>query len=186
MYKLLHDNTDSFVIMISKVNDANPNAVMRLLNTVVSINSDIGFALTYDDRSSIGRNNRIFANTSDGTSAVIRNISADSFFGTQQYNLLFSKNDPQNLTASQRNVLTTNNLLTSENNSLTGVTSTSISSYNLYIGSNSLKYAKLKGANCRNIHIRCVSYTNTINRIKHLFNKQIWRHFPDCIKYFLQ
>lgn len=123
MYNFLHDGSGGTVIIVARVDDANPDNLQVLIGNSVNT-SGIGFLTTFDDRSSLSRFDSIRNFVFNGSSGnpPIFNDTGGNAFDTQQYNSLVNIIDAANVVAADRNFITINGVdyaNNSENNSPT-------------------------------------------------------------------
>lgn len=78
-WAFLHSaNSTAFVVW--KTTSANPNAYFGVLSTASSGTPDRGFALFYDDRSGLSRNDRLIANINNGGANVASLLTGNNAF----------------------------------------------------------------------------------------------------------
>jgi hypothetical protein len=141
LYNFLHNQASGgAVFVVSRITDADPDAVMSLLGNNNDNSANIGFNIRYDDRSANTRNNRIIQLIARGVvgNLTANNNSPDGFFDTQQFNALINIVDPNNGTADNRSKLSVNFGADIQNNVLTNAASTANASNNLTMGKNSV------------------------------------------------
>lgn len=78
-WAFLH-SANSTVFVVWKTTSANPNAYFGVLSTASSGTQDRGFALFYDDRSGLSRNDRLIANINNGGANVALVLTANNAF----------------------------------------------------------------------------------------------------------
>ncbi len=135
-YTFLHDGSDAFVMMLFKIIPANPDAKYPLINTCLQSDTEIGYALTFDDRSSLSRDERVFSiiNNGSGVDRASDNRTSDNYLATQQWVAITDVIDSDNGTASDRSNLRLDNSSSVTNNVDTGTPSSSDASNFLKIG----------------------------------------------------
>jgi hypothetical protein len=110
MYNFLHNGSLGTVILISRIEDANPDNNQVFLSNNGVLSSNIGYSLQYDDRSSIPTNNGIRAVVTKGVTGRFVIISLeDNYYTPQQYNLLIQTLDTDNVIVADRQELFLNN-----------------------------------------------------------------------------
>lgn len=138
MYNFLHNGAGGTVIIISRVNDANPDNNQILMSNNDSNQLNVGFGIAFDDRSSSSRNNIVFVVVTRGVgNAVVSNLTANGVFPTQQYNNLLAIFDADNAIAANRSELSFNNGAFVKNNVITNAPSGANAYNNLTIGKQS-------------------------------------------------
>jgi hypothetical protein len=139
LYNFLHNQANGgMVIIVNKITDANPDNSQIFIQNHNSMATNIGFGLSYDDRSVVPRNNTILNNVLRGASpASVSNLTADNIYPTQVYNALLTIVDPNNGTASNRSKINVNFGADVQNNSNTTTPSNSNATNNLTIGKQS-------------------------------------------------
>lgn len=78
-WAFLH-SANSTVFVVWKTTSANPNAYFGVLSTASSGTPDRGFALFYDDRSGLSRNDRLIANINNGGANVASLLTGNNAF----------------------------------------------------------------------------------------------------------
>lgn len=78
-WAFLH-GANSTIFVVWKTTSANPNAYFGLLSTASSGTADRGYALFYDDRSGLSRNDRLIANFNNGGATVGGVLTANNAF----------------------------------------------------------------------------------------------------------
>jgi hypothetical protein len=137
LYNFLHNqNNGGCVIIVNKITDANPDALLKILENGDGNTLNVGNTIAYDDRSSASRNNVIFNSSQRAVSATTTyvNVSANNFYTTQQFNILRSIVDPNNGTATNRSKLSVNFGANIQNNASTNAPSTANATNNLTLG----------------------------------------------------
>lgn len=88
-WKFMNDGSDYTVFIVFKTTDANPDDFYVLISTTRTSGSDIGFYISYDDRSSRPVNNTVRHSITDGgaPTAVITNETPDNAFSTQTFGI---------------------------------------------------------------------------------------------------
>jgi hypothetical protein len=138
LFNFLHNSTGGTVIIVSKVNVANPNAAMVFVNNNNLADSRVGFHLNFDDRSSLSRNDLLAKAVTNGTNRVITNLSANNYFDTMQFNSLINISDPANATAADRSSIILNGGAAVKNNAETNAPSSANATDNMTLGRRSL------------------------------------------------
>jgi hypothetical protein len=137
-FNYLHNSTGATIFCVWKPDaTSNPDAIRYLLNNTNNSSASTGISLTFDDRSSVSRNNRILHSVNRGasgaaTSSIITNndfvTAANAFF-------VFSVvSDNANATAASRLFLYHNGTSSGVANTLTNAAATGNASQNLTIG----------------------------------------------------
>lgn len=85
-FKYLHDGTAFTLYFNFKILKSDPNALGVIFSTNQILNTNVGFSLSYDDRSAVPRNNRILFNITNGTSFIVSLVSTDNVWTPKQYN----------------------------------------------------------------------------------------------------
>jgi hypothetical protein len=136
LFNFLHNSTGGTVIIVSKINLANPDAAYSFINNSGGATTEIGFNINYSDQTSLGRNNNIVSNISRGVSGAlaVSNLSANDYFDTLQFNSLIAINDPANATAADRSSLIVNSGAAVKNNALTNAPSSANATQNITLG----------------------------------------------------
>lgn len=135
LYNFLHDQSNGgMAIVVSRVTDANPDVAMAILNNNGLGASTVGYGFAYDDRISLSRNNIILTLVTNGVNRVVRNLTSNNIFETQQFNSLLDIVDPNNGTVADRSKVNVNFGSYEQNNTKTLTPSTSNASDNLTIG----------------------------------------------------
>jgi hypothetical protein len=99
-WTFLHNGTDHLIAVVFKAGtSSNPNAVYGILGT--NNTSNLGVALTWDDRSSVPRNNNITMQVRNATANVVVNSSDDALAGNT-FGVVTMLTDPDNATAADR------------------------------------------------------------------------------------
>jgi len=138
LYNFLHNNANGgAVFVVSRITDANPDAILRILNNNGGVTGSVGYSLLYDDRSISSLNDVIRTFISNATGGVILNQTANNFFPTQQFNLLRDIVDPNNGTAANRSKISVNGGSNVQNNTQTLTPSTANAVNNLTIARSS-------------------------------------------------
>lgn len=120
-YNFLHNGRGGHVIVVVRITGANPNSVQAFLSNSNGFSSSVGSLYAYDDRSSLGYNNRVVSNAFNGSSGniVCLNRSSDNAFPSEQYNSVSVCVDSgNNSPVSQRSSISVNDGAAIENNSL--------------------------------------------------------------------
>jgi hypothetical protein len=130
-YSFLHKTGQKAVFVVTQQGTAsNPNVAYAILNNNgLSLNST-GYAIFYDDRSSVPRNNAIVSQVGIN---VVGNV-ADNFFTPNQLNLITNLMDNSNATFSLRSSLYYNGGNLTQNNSSIQATQTGNASNNMRMG----------------------------------------------------
>jgi hypothetical protein len=130
-YSFLHKTGQKAIFVVTQQGTAsNPNVAYTILNNnALSLNSS-GYAIFYDDRSSLPRNNAIASLVSNNFSS---NVALD-FFTPNQLNLVTNLLDNSAPTASLRNSLYYNGGNLVQNNTSTAAGSTGNASNNMRMG----------------------------------------------------
>ena len=136
-FKFLHTDNMSFVAIAMQAGVvADPNVAYSILDNRALSSNDIGYGLSYDDRSSVSRNNRITSGVARGVvgTFVSNNISNDNYFEANEFTILSNIIDNTNATAANRNLVYRNSTSLANNNSQLGVPSTADATHNLRLG----------------------------------------------------
>ena len=135
-YNFLHNGDGGCVFIISKTRLSNPDATYRLISSWAAT-TDVGFAIRYDDRSSVSRNDRILTEVTRGVSGTYSafNFSSDNAFPADNWNTLVSIIDTDvTPTVSDRSLMYVNNGTVIDNNTSTLSSSLSNATHYLNIG----------------------------------------------------
>jgi hypothetical protein len=136
-FKFLHTDNMSFVALAFQAGVvADPNVAYSILDSRALSSNDIGYGISFDDRASVPRNNRIISGVARGVvgTFVSNNISNDNYFEANEFTILSNIIDNTNATASNRNLLYKNSTSLANNNSQLGVPSIADSTHNLRLG----------------------------------------------------
>lgn len=89
-WKFMHDGTDFFVLVVCLTPVLNPDTRYMLINNNAASSASIGYALFYEDRSFIPKNNSLTTQIAKGSSGnfVVGVSSADDTFPTQMPNIV--------------------------------------------------------------------------------------------------
>ena len=135
-WNFLHNGTASHVFIVAKCGIVeNPNSVYSLISTGGDSSANIGYSLTYDDRSASSRNNVMRALAARG---VPGQFACDSItqnaITPNQFNILTNRIEAGNATASLRSQSRVNGTDIANNNTLINAPSTANSTRPLQIG----------------------------------------------------
>jgi hypothetical protein len=136
MYNFLHDGSLGTVILVNRINDADPNNAQVLINNNNLTTTEIGFSIIYDDRSSLSRSNLINNSITKGVTGQIvsSNITNNDTYLTQQYNFFINKLDADASPAADRSALSINGGSEIKNNVETNAPVLTNATNNLTIG----------------------------------------------------
>lgn len=123
-YTFLHNGSRSFVIVLCKILTSDPNEIYPIVNTCAVSNIEIGYSLSFDDRSSQGRDETMVSCINNGTGGVraSQNLTLDNFFPTQEWAAVLDVIHGNDATLSERSSLSLNNGLPEMNNTDNGST----------------------------------------------------------------
>jgi hypothetical protein len=116
LYNFLHNGSLGTVIMINRISDANPNNGQALINNNALGATTVGTGITYDDRSSLSRNNTVVSFINQTGGRVVTNVSFNDFFTPQQYNMLINELDADASPVADRSALSVNGGVKQKNN----------------------------------------------------------------------
>jgi hypothetical protein len=140
LYNFLHNRASGgAVFMVSKVADANPDIQMMFIGNNNNTNTNVGFQVRYDDRSSVtpAADNAVRMAATRGVSGATASTcditSANNFFPPQQFNTLISIFDPNNGTADDRIKYSNNFASLNMGNIRTALPSTANASFDMTI-----------------------------------------------------
>jgi hypothetical protein len=147
MYNFLHNGSLGTVILINRIEDANSDNQQVILNNDAFSAANVGYGISFDDRSSVSRNKTILSRASNSSGGVsFLNLSANGYYSEQQYNLLINKVDANASPVADRSAISTNGGSEIKNNVSTVAPSVANASFNMTIGRNAgLTFAYLKG-----------------------------------------
>jgi hypothetical protein len=134
LFNFLHNATGGTVIIVSKINVANPDNIQTILDNSNTNTANIGISISVDDRSSLSRNEVLRNFAFNGGASSVSNLSANDYFDTLQFNSLISINDAANATAADRSSLILNGGAAVKNNVLTNAPSSANSTDNMTMG----------------------------------------------------
>lgn len=148
-WNFLHNGTKYRVYAVVKLGTiSDPDAFYVVLGTSGGgASGNRGVVLSFDDRVSVPRNERLVHAVSRGTAGTFNteNISADGFCAPNTPLMAGVRADPSNATAASRSTLVLNDDTTASNNAATGSASASNATYTLQIGAGGNAVGPLTG-----------------------------------------
>jgi hypothetical protein len=125
-----------YVIGANFTGGSDPNESYVILDNTALSSVNTGYAMSYDDRSSLSRNNVIFNFITRGVvnQPTISAVTANNYFQPFTANLLSQFIDNDNATASLRNSLYYNGGSLSQTNTFTNTASNGNASFNMRMG----------------------------------------------------
>lgn len=141
--KFLHDGTKCNMAIVFAVNAADTNTFATIFGNQNGINNEIGLTVSYEDRSSLSRNERIRILAANGTSLITNITGVDDNLPFNQQNIAFASLDLSNAIANNRANVYVNNTLLTDGNALTGSPSTSNGTRDYRIGSGDTFFSKI-------------------------------------------
>ena len=134
-FAFLHQSPSTVFMVVSIGSSSDVNALVLLVNNNGSSSGLIGFAISYDDRASINRNNGINSFISTGVGGQTPVVAySDNYFPTQTVGMLSLMYDPANATGASRHTMYLNGGNAKSTNSATATPVASNASNNLAIG----------------------------------------------------
>jgi hypothetical protein len=147
-WNFLHNANGSSVFAVWKAgNVSDPNIIYTLMGNSAVTTANNGYALVFDDRVSVPRNERVVGLVSRGVAGVpaVANVSSDLAHPTNVPTILSHICDPNNATASNRSFIRVNRGNVIQNNVDTASPSASNASFALQIGASGNNASPLIG-----------------------------------------
>jgi len=136
-FNFLHNATGATVFFVLKPDaTSNPDAIRYLFNNTNNSSSNTGVSIFIDDRSSVSRNNFLFASVNRGVSGQsTASVSANNFYAAMDaYSITSLTLDNGNATAASRLLARLNGLQDANVSSLTNAAAAGNASLDLTIG----------------------------------------------------
>jgi hypothetical protein len=137
-FNFIHNGGNATFFTVQRFGSvSNPNAVLNYISNGGGFISNVGFAIAYDDRSSVPINNghRILVNNGTG-SAIVVNMADSDKITPNQISLLYTRFDANNATAASRAKGAFNGGAEYGNNTSTGTPTGSNATSNFFLGRN--------------------------------------------------
>ena len=163
-WNFLHNTNGSTVIAVWKAgNVSDPNVLYSLMGTSAIATANHGYALVFDDRASVPRNERVVGLVSRGVSGVpaVANVSANLAHPVNVSTILSHICDPNNATAANRSFIRVNRGGVIQNNVDTASPSASNASFALQIGAAGNNASPLVGYIAEIIVLPSIASNNT-------------------------
>ena len=134
VWNFLHNTNGSSIFAVwQAATNSNPNALSGLIGTNAATSANIGFYISYDDRSSVPTNDRFLVQISGGGSSSVSVAGPDNSHPANTPVILSHVRDPNNGTAANRSFVRVNKTL-NQGNTQTAAPSASNASFALQIG----------------------------------------------------
>ena len=147
-FNFVHDGSEAYLAWVGSFGvSSNPDSVYVAMGNGGVASADIGFAIEFDDRSSVPRNERVRHLTTQGVngSYTVDNLSSDGACSPNTPVIFSLQTDSDNGTAANRSYIRINSGTAIQNNSLTNSASASNASYNLNLGRSELPLGYFNG-----------------------------------------
>lgn len=138
MFNFLHNGSDGWVLSVQRYGtSSDPNAVYVLLGNSAAVSTNVGIAISYDDRVSTPANNRSNQLVYRGVSGALTILNqTDNAITPNQTSIINYRFDADNATANQRGINWVNSGSANQNNALTNAPSSANATFNLQWGGN--------------------------------------------------